>query len=97
MLLRRLQNQKFLRTAKRFSVINLQNLEADKAWYHPEYDDYDTHNDNIRLYSREEPDELDFEEVWDGAWNNMMMPDFFYFAFFCGVIYTFEPEVLHPK
>jgi hypothetical protein len=66
----------------------------NKFWYHPEYDDYETHNDNIALYTRDVPDELDFEDVWDGAWNNIMMPEYFYFAFFCGAIYTFEPEVI---
>jgi hypothetical protein len=56
--------------------------------------------ETIRLYhGRNEPDDLDFGDVSDATYMNVhsfvnywISPEYFYPVFFCGVLYSFEPE-----
>ena len=64
----------------------------NKHYYNPELDDQDT-NENITLYGREKPDELDFTDVWDTTYFGVTCPEYFYHTWFCGFLTTIEPEV----
>eukprot|EP01017_Pseudomicrothorax_dubius_P011955 TRINITY_DN1463_c0_g1_i10.p1 TRINITY_DN1463_c0_g1~~TRINITY_DN1463_c0_g1_i10.p1 ORF type:complete len:239 (-),score=56.22 TRINITY_DN1463_c0_g1_i10:39-755(-) len=65
---------------------------ANKAFYNPDLDMDDVIQDNIKLYGREKPDELDYSDVWDSTYENVFSPEYFYHSFFCGWIYTLETE-----
>ena len=64
----------------------------NKNFYSPEYDD-EAYNDLIQHFGREMPDELDFNDVWDTSYLNLVCPEYFYHSWFCGILYTAEPEV----
>ncbi|CAD8080733.1 unnamed protein product [Paramecium sonneborni] len=38
------------------------------------------------------PDELDWTDVWETAYQNFTQPEYLYHFWFCGVLYCFEPE-----
>lgn len=38
------------------------------------------------------PDELDWTDVWENAYQNITQPEYLYHVWFCGVLYCFEPE-----
>ncbi len=65
----------------------------NKTFYDPDMDYDEELNDDIRLFGREEPDQLDYSDVWESTYQNLICPEYFYHLFFCGIIYSFETEV----
>ena len=61
-------------------------------FYNPEIDQ-EEFNDIISNHGREEPKELDFTDVWETSYLNLLNPEYFYHSWFCGFLYTLEPEV----
>ena len=61
-------------------------------FYNPEID-IEEFNEVIGNYGRDKPDELDFTDVWDISFINLLNPEYFYHSWFCGFLYTFETEV----
>ena len=50
-------------------------------------------NDHISMYSREREAGLSWADVWDNSFWNLLCPEFFYHAYFTGLIYSLETEV----
>ncbi|KAL4450992.1 hypothetical protein ABPG74_021314 [Tetrahymena malaccensis] len=64
----------------------------NKTFYDPILDIDEDLKDDIRLYGRDKPDELDFTDVWESSYQNIICPEYFYHFWFCGIVYSFEPE-----
>lgn len=65
----------------------------NKSFYDKDLDYDEELHDDIRLFGREKPDELDYTDVWESSYLSLISPEFFYHVFFCGLLYTFENEV----
>mmetsp|Transcript_20141 Transcript_20141/g.23221 ORF Transcript_20141/g.23221 Transcript_20141/m.23221 type:complete len:239 (+) Transcript_20141:30-746(+) len=84
----------YLKTTNPHADPNPSNPESkhyNKDFYSPEYDD-ENYNDMIQNYTSEMPDELDYTDVWDHSYLNLICPEYFYHPWFGGVLYTAEPE-----
>lgn len=65
----------------------------NKSYYDPNIDFDEEIQDDVRMFGNEKPDELEFTDVWESAYSNLICPEYFYHFFFCSFLYTFEPEV----
>ena len=65
----------------------------NSSFYDPDLDYDEELQDDIRLFGREKPDELDYTDVWESTYLSLICPEFFYHVFFCGFLYTLENEV----
>lgn len=75
------------------NISNPESKHYNKDFYSPEYDDENV-NQMIQHYTSEAPDQLDYTDVWDHSYLNLICPEYFYHPWFGGVLYTAEPEVL---
>lgn len=64
----------------------------NKTYYNPELDYDEELIHDITLYGREQPDELDFTDVWEISLLNIVVPEYLYPALTVGLIYTFQTE-----
>jgi len=62
------------------------------SFFNPEIDESPPDGELIYNYGRQLPDDLDFTNVWDHSYLNLICPEYFYHSWFCGFLYTFETE-----
>ncbi|EGR27071.1 NADH-ubiquinone oxidoreductase, putative [Ichthyophthirius multifiliis] len=89
---------------KKFSYIQRSNIREEPPNSDPQSPHYNKsfNNENldfnqeyqydITLFNRQQPDEIDFADCWEHSYQNVFCPEYFYHFWFCGIVYSFEPE-----